>query len=475
MGTRLITHMAGSFDLIVIGAGPAGLAAAWRAAQRGMKVVLLERADHIGGLAASFDVAGVRVDQGSHRLDLNAPPELLSDLRGLLGDDLQRRRRSSRIRVGDEWLSLPLRADEVARRLPPSLLAKFARDSATSAFRRSEADTYAAAMSSRVGPALYERVYGPLAEKLWGMPGDRISAEHARRHSTRLGTWRVAARALARSRQRQTSDAGGYYYPRTGFGQLVEALATAATDAGVEIRCEAEVDRVRVTEDEVEVSTQDGDLITGNLVFSTLPLPVLARISRPAPSLTSIESSARLRYRAMLLVYIVNEGGRWTPHDSHDIPDPRTPVSRISEPINYRDNPGDPDDRSVLCAEIPCSMTDDVWGLDDESLADLVDETLGLTGLPGVDRAHVETRRIGQVYPIYRAGYEQDFSDVDTWARMIRRIVTLGRQGLFVLDNIDQALLMAYDAVDAIRDDGRFDRYAWTVARERFHRSTDAR
>jgi protoporphyrinogen oxidase len=464
--------MAGSYDLIVLGAGPAGLAAAWQAAVRGMKVILLERASHVGGLAASFDVAGLRVDQGSHRLDPHTPAPLLNDLRGLMGDDLQWRRRTSRIRVGDQWLSLPLRADQVGRRLPPSLLAKVARDSAVAAFRRPESHTYGGVVRARVGPALYDAVYGPMAEKLWGMPGDRISAEQARRQTARLGTWRVAARALARTRRRgSTSTGGGYYYPRTGFGQLAETLAMAATDAGVDIRCEAEVDRVRVTEDEVEVNTQDGEVITGSLVFSTLPLPVLARISRPAPSLTSIESSARLRYRAMLLVYLVHDGGRWSPHDSHDIPDSRTPVARISEPANYRDNSSDPVDRSVLCAEIPCSMTDEVWGLDDESLADLVDETLGLTGLPGVNRAHVETRRIGQVYPIYRVGYEHDLSEVDTWARMIRRVVTLGRQGLFVLENIDQALLMAYDAVNAIRADGRFDRYAWTVARERFARS----
>lgn len=465
--------MSGSNDLVVIGAGPAGLAAAWRAARRGMKVTLLERADHVGGLAASFDVAGIRVDQGSHRLDRRTPEPLLADLRLLLGDDLQLRRRTSRIRVDDRWLTLPLRADEVARRLPASFLARVARDTATAPFRRAHEHTYADVMRTRFGPALYDAVYGPLAEKMWGVPGERISADQMRRGGKPTGAVRLAARAVARvagRRDTSTPAAGGYYYPRHGFGQLADALAQAAVDAGVDIRCEAEVDRVRAFEDEVEVTTQDGDVVTGGLVFSTLPLPVLARISRPAPSLTSIESSARLRYRAMLLVYVVHEGGRWSEYDSHDIPDPRTPISRISEPLNYRDNPGDPTDRSVLCAEIPCSMTDDVWGLDDESLADLVDESLGLTGLPGVNRVHVESRRLGQVYPIYRAGYEDDLSDVDTWARTIRRVVTLGRQGLFVLDNIHQALLMAYDAVDAIRDDGRFDRYAWTVARERFAR-----
>lgn len=464
--------MAGSNDLVVLGAGPAGLAAALRAARRGMKVTLLERADHVGGLAASFEVAGIRVDQGSQRLDSAMPAELLRDLGDLLGDDLQRRRRTSRIRVGQQWLSLPLRADEVARHLPKSFLVKIARDSAMAPFRPTHGENYAAALRSHVGPALYDAVYGPLAEKMWGVPGDRISLAQFRHPSGRLGNLRLAARAIRRvSRGRQAGQSAGigtYYYPRRGFGQLVEAMERAAVDAGVDVRCEAEVDRIHVSEDEVEVTTQDGDVVAGGLVFSTLPLPMLARITRPAPSLTSVEHSARLRYRAMLLVYVVHDGGRWTQYDSHDIPDARTPVSRISEPTNYRDNPDDPTDRSVLCAEIPCSMTDEVWGLSDESLGDLVDETLGLTGLPGVNRIHVESRRLGQVYPIYRAGYEDDLIEVDKWARMIRRVVTLGRQGLFVLDNIHQALLMANDAVDAIRDDGTFDRYTWAVSRERF-------
>jgi protoporphyrinogen oxidase len=278
--------------------------------------------------------------------------------------------------------------------------------------------------------------------------------------------WKIAARVLRGSR------GGGqgrtYYYPRRGFGQIVEALADAAASAGAEIRLEAEVDSVRVFEDEVLIGTQDGDVVSAGHAFSTLPLPVLARISRPAPSLTDIESASRLRFRAMLLVYVVHGGGRWTPYDAHYIPGPETPITRISEPANYRVSADDPSDRSVLCAEIPCAMTDEVWGLNDESLGDLVDEALASTGLPATNRLHVETRRLGQVYPVYRVGFEDDLAGVDAWARMLRRVVTFGRQGLFAHDNTHHALVMAYDAVDALRDDGRFDRYAWTAARERF-------
>jgi len=68
-------------DLVVLGAGPAGLAAAWRAARKGLSVIVLERGDSVGGMAASFDVAGFRVDFGSHRLHPAIPPHLLTDLR----------------------------------------------------------------------------------------------------------------------------------------------------------------------------------------------------------------------------------------------------------------------------------------------------------------------------------------------------------------------------------------------------------
>ncbi|MGH8776210.1 MAG: protoporphyrinogen/coproporphyrinogen oxidase [Jiangellaceae bacterium] len=458
--------MSESHDLVVLGAGPAGLAAAWRAALRGLKVTLLERSDRVGGLAGSFEVAGMRVDHGSHRLHPSTPKQLLTDLRGLLGDDLQTRPRNGRLRVAGRWVGFPLRAGELARELPAPLLARVVRESATAPLRRARDDTYADVLRAGLGPTLYDSLYAPYAEKLWGISGDRISGVQARRRVSADTAWKIAGRLLRGSR----GDGQGriFFYPRRGFGQIVEALADAASAAGAEIRLEAEVDGVRVSEDEVVVSTQDGDVVTARRAFSTLPLPVLARISRPAPSLADVESATRLRFRAMLLVYVVHGGGRWTPFDAHYIPGPETPITRISEPANYRDSADDPSDRSVLCAEIPCAMTDEVWGLGDESLGDVVDEALARAGLPAVNRSHVETRRLGQVYPVYRVGFEGDLAGVDRWARMLRRVVTFGRQGLFAHDNTHHALMMAYDAVDALRDDGRFDRYAWTAARERY-------
>ena len=267
--------MNGSQDLVVLGAGPAGLAAAWRAARRGLKVTLLERADRVGGLAGSFDVAGLRVDHGSHRLHPSTPPRLIADLRSLLGADLQTRPRNGRLRIEGRWIGFPLQAGELARQLPPSMVAKVAQESMTAPFRRAKNDTYAGILKAGLGPTLYNSVYAPYAEKLWGLPGNRISGVQARRRVSADTAWKIAARIVGGSR----GDGPGkfFHYPRRGFGQIVEALADAAATAGAEIRLEAEVDSVRVFENEVVVGTQDGDTISAGYAFSTG-----ARPDRPA-------------------------------------------------------------------------------------------------------------------------------------------------------------------------------------------------
>src|ERR1700712_1088021 len=106
-------------DIVVLGGGPAGLAAAGKAAATGRSVLLLERGPAVGGMAASFEVAGVRVDAGSHRLHPASPPAVLDLLRELLGDDLQTRPRNGRLRLYGRWVGFPLRPAELVRTLPP--------------------------------------------------------------------------------------------------------------------------------------------------------------------------------------------------------------------------------------------------------------------------------------------------------------------------------------------------------------------
>ena len=87
-------------NVVILGAGVAGLGAALQiASQKKAKVVVLERENTIGGNAGGFELAGIPVDYGSHRLHPSCDPKILQNIKGLLKYDLLERPRHGRIRL----------------------------------------------------------------------------------------------------------------------------------------------------------------------------------------------------------------------------------------------------------------------------------------------------------------------------------------------------------------------------------------
>ena len=449
-------------DVLVLGAGPAGVGAAYRAARAGHRVVVLERGDAPGGMAGSFDVGGQRVDHGSHRLHPTTDPAVLAELRELLGADLQLRRRNGRIRLAGRWIAFPLRAADLVRRLPPGFALAAARDAALAPLRRPRADTFAEVVRAGLGPALAERFYFPYARKLWGLEPDRIAGEQARRRVGASSPAKLLRRVLGGSETK-----GVFWYPRRGYGQISEALAAAAESVGAELRYGAEAEAVELVDDRVRVRLAGGEELDAGRLWTTVPLPVLARMTSPPPPAAALQAASRLQFRAMLLVYLVLDVDRYTPFDAHYLPEAWTPVTRVSEPKNYRDGDDVPG-RTVLCAELPCSRDDPLWSASEEELAGIVADALEGAGLPRPRVAETVVRRLPFVYPIYSLGYESAVSALDDWAEAQARLLTFGRLGLFVHDNTHHALAMAWAAADALRPDGSFDDAAWRSARERF-------
>ena len=118
----------------------------------------------------------------------------------------------------------------------------------------------------------------------------------------------------------------------------------------------------------------------------------------------------------MVLVYLAHAGGRWTTYDAHYLPGPESPVSRISEPANYRESAADPLDRSVVCAEIPCAAgADPIWRAGRRA-GELVRDTGARVGLPPVRRRAVVTKRLPTSTRSTRSGYGANLRGVDAWA-----------------------------------------------------------
>jgi protoporphyrinogen oxidase len=433
-----------SYDVVVLGGGPAGLSAAWRIALAGHSVCVIERADHVGGMAASFEVAGQRVDHGSHRLHRTIEPEILAALTDLLGSDLQRRVRNGRIRIADRWVRFPLRPADLARRLPPRTAAAIGRDLLAGPLRADAREaTFAEEVRARLGPTVLRELYGPYAHKLWGVSASELTDELFRRRVSAGSGVGVVRRMVHRERP-------WFWYPRRGFGQIVDALADAAAGAGVDIVCGATATGVRRD----RVVLDDGRTIDCGTVLSTIAPGSLVRLASAPPEVR--EAATSLRTRALDLLYVALDRDRYTPYDAHYVPASGVPLSRLSEPKGYRDGP-DRHDLTVLCAEIPDRV---------DSTADELGEWLTRIGLPAIDPIETARRRV-PAYPLYTPGHDAAMAAVEAWADDAG-IVLVGRQARFAHDNTHHALAMGWAAARCVDSAGRWRADRWRTERDRF-------
>lgn len=267
--------------------------------------------------------------------------------------------------------------------------------------------------------------------------------------------------ALARKLLRGARPEGRVFlYPRRGFGQISEAVAEAAVAAGVVIRLGVGVAGIDL--DAPSVTLDDGTVLAASTVLSTMPVTALSAMAGGP--------TVELRHRAMLIVWLVLDRASWSEFDAHYLPDPSHPVARVSEPKNYRHSIEDPVGTTVLCAEVPCWEGDDLWNASPEELGKIVGTALQSDGLPAVDPVAVEVARLPRVYPLYAPGFAWELARVEAWlaAAAGDRVVTLGRQGLFVPDNTHHVMAMGRAAAGCLRPDGTLDAEAWRAARAGF-------
>lgn len=456
--------------IVILGGGPAGLGAAYQLSRDGRaQVTLLERNNWVGGNAGSFELAGMCVDYGSHRLHPACDLEVLRDIRALLGDDLLDRPRHGRIRLQNRWIHFPLRPLDLMLKLPPRFAAGIASDLVRRFSARHSTDvpsaTFASVMESGLGRTICRDFYFPYARKIWGLEPDALSATQARRRVSAGSISKMALKVLSAVPGFKPGGSGRFFYPRHGYGQISEAYYRGALQAGATIHLNASVKAVETEEGHVAgVQYEKGGeqrKLDAEHVWSTIPITVLARSLQPTLPKEELRSAQSIDFRAMILIYLVLEAQCFSEFDAHYFPEPRIPLSRVSEPKNYN-NSQEPCGLTVLCGELPCSQDDSVWSQSDAELGGLMCDALAQAGIPVTSPIRqVQAVRLRQAYPIYRRGYEEAFERLDRRFDQIEGLLTFGRQGLFAHDNTHHALYMAYCAAKCLGADGRLDRARW--------------
>ena len=299
--------------VVVLGAGPAGVGAAYELTRAGRaRVTVLEQRDTVGGNAGSFQLDGVWVDYGSHRLHPACDPAILSNLREIMGDDLLDRPRHGRIRIENRWIHFPLKPGDLLLRMPK----KFAFGVALDMVRKPSAmngspDSFASVLEHSLGSTICHGFYFPYARKLWGLPPEELAATQARRRVSGNSVGKILRKVANAVPGLKRPGAGRFFYPRRGYGQISQHLCEAAQSAGAQFIMQARVTALEREGESIaavlyEADGQSHRIPTRN-VWSTLPISLLVRSMSPEAPRDVLAAATGISFRGMILIYLTLE------------------------------------------------------------------------------------------------------------------------------------------------------------------------
>ena len=451
--------------MLVLGAGPAGLTAAYELAKKGWPVVVVEAEDQVGGLAKTVLRDGYRFDLGGHRFFTKAE-EVEALWHEVLDDEFLERPRMSRIYWNGRFLDYPLRGPDVIRKLGPVELVRSLASYLRAALRRKgPEDTFEQWVSNRFGRRLYEHFFKSYTEKVWGVPTSELRAEWAAQRIKGLSFFSAAKAAFfGNEGNKVKSLIDRFHYPRYGPGQLWEAMRDAIVGWGGEVLLEHAVTGLTIEDGRITSVITPDRVFSPSYVISSLPLSTTVNIASPAAPEAVREAANGLRYRDFLTVAVVLDGADPFPDNWIYIHDPDVTVGRIQ---NYRSwSPWMVPDADTACLglEYFCFEGDELWNTSDDDLIALAGRELGHLGL--VDPARVRRGyvvRVPRAYPMYDSSYAARVLTIRGWLEGIENLQQVGRNGLHRYNNSDHSSLTAIRAVDRLVTGAEHDIWAVNV------------
>jgi protoporphyrinogen oxidase len=435
---------------VVIGAGPAGLAAAYELARHNVPTVVVDQDLQVGGIARTVEYKGFRFDIGGHRFYTKVP-EVQALWRHMLGQDFLTRPRLSRILYRHKFYDYPLKPLNVVRNLgvPSAVAMIFSYLSVKLRPVRPEV-SFADWVTNRFGRRLYHAFFKTYTEKVWGIPCERITAEWAAQRikglSLRTATLNMLFPRRNRGKGAIKTLIDEFEYPRLGPGMMWERFADAVVQHGGSVRLGERAVTVRHRARHVEsidVQSSEGrhPQPVGQLI-ATMPIPQLVfALDPPAPP-DVVAAARRLRHRDFLTVVLILDCRDVFPDNWIYIHDDSVRVGRIQ---NYKNWSPDmvPDPRyTCLGLEYFVNEGDDLWTKGDGELLELGARELGAMGLADprlvVDGTVV---RMPKAYPVYEAGYEQALAVVKDYLAEFENLQVVGRNGMHRYNNQDHSML----------------------------------
>ncbi|HUB68620.1 MAG TPA: NAD(P)/FAD-dependent oxidoreductase [Candidatus Methylacidiphilales bacterium] len=467
--------------IVIMGAGPAGLTAAWELTRAGKEVVVWESDPvYVGGLSRTVRAEGFRFDIGGHRF-FSKSQEVNEIWRQIMPDNFIDCPRMSRIYYRKKYFNYPLEAMNAFRNLGPVETFRILLSYIEARVKPIKPETtFAQWVTNRFGERLFLMFFKAYTEKVWGISCDEISADWAAQRIKGLSLREAVLSAFQGKKTAPTAKTliRHFFYPRLGPGQMWETAAEKIMAAGNKVVLDRKVQTIHWDETGVTHITgisQTGEFFQqeGDHFISSIPLQELMLSLDPPPPKEVVAAAKRLRYRDFITVCVVVNRANVFPDTWIYIHDPSVRVGRIQNYKNWSMEMVPDPGVTSLGMEYFCFENDGLWLSSDYDLAQLAireAEQIGLIRAEEVQDAFVV--RMPKAYPIYNQNYQENVKAIRDWVSLFANLQPVGRNGMHHYNNQDHSMMTAMLAARNTMGDRHYD--CWKVNTEAEYHEQDA-
>ena len=458
------TGSAAATGIVIIGAGPAGLTAAYQLSKSGVTSTILEADDIVGGISRTVERDGWRFDIGGHRFFTKVKPvdDLWFEILG--ADEFLQRPRMSRIYYRGKLYDYPLKPLNALKNLG---VVEAVRCVASYGYAKvkppKDTSNLEGFYVSMFGRRLYGHFFDHYNQKVWGVPTSKLSADFGAQRVKGMSLMTAVTDALTpkaiknrRSKGQQvTSLIDTFNYPKFGPGQMWEKAAQIVSDAGCTLRYDTRVVKVRHAGGRATevVATVDGveQVFPAQHVISSMPFRDLIRAMDPPPPAEVFAAAEGLTYRDFITVALVVPQEYSFPDNWIYIHDPGVKVGRIQNfgswsPYLVKEG------RTCLGLELFVNEGDDTWNKSDDEL--IAQGKREIEHLKLADASKVEAGyvvRMPKAYPVYDEYYQANVKVLRDWiGANCPNVMPTGRNGMHKYNNQDHSMLTAMLSVENI-------------------------
>ncbi len=449
-------------QVLIIGGGPAGLTAAYELLKSGVRSIVFEQDQVVGGLSRTINFKNYYFDLGGHRF-FTKVKAVENMWREVLGEAFLLRDRLSRIYYNKKFFYYPLRPMNALLGLGVcnSILIVTSYLYAQ-LFPSKEEETLEQWVSNRFGQRLFKIFFKTYTEKVWGMPCSEIRGEWAAQRIKGLSLVTALKNALMgngngnRNRKNVVKTLIDQFdYPKFGPGMMWQEVADIVRKMGSQVWLGARIEGIRWSGDRIEALevNRNGQIetVTGTHVISSMPIRDAIQKFQPEVPKEVLEAAKDLKYRDFLTVALIIRKDHLFPDNWIYIHDPDVKVGRIQNYKNWSPYMVPDSNHTCLGLEYFCFEGDDLWTMPDDELIELGKRELDALGL--VNQKDVEDGkvvRMPKTYPVYDSTYGKSLEVIRRFLGGIKNLQLVGRNGMHRYNNQDHSMFTAMLAAENI-------------------------